>query len=103
MGQVGRKGDIMKNWLRCTIFPGQFTGEYAVRGNLFDGTGFSLFAEKQDLEFTQEPTLDNPIQGWIHIEVGPLKDDLLLVTLPQPSFENGQVITVKENQVRDYR
>jgi len=90
----------MKNWLKCMIFPGQFTGEYAVQGKLFDGTGFSLFAEKEDLEFTREPTFDKAVEGWIRIELGPQKDDLLLVTLPQPSFENGQTITVRTKQVR---
>jgi len=90
----------MKNWLKCMIFPGQFTGEYAVQGKLFDGTGFSLFAEKEDLEFSREPTFEKPVEGWIHIELGPQKDDLLLITLPQPSFENGQTITVRTEQVR---
>ena len=93
----------MKKWLRCTIFPGQFSSEYAIQGRLFDNTGFSLFAEKEDLdlEFGGEPTFDKPVEGWIRIEIGPQKDDLLLVTLPHPSFENGQVITVKANQIRD--
>jgi hypothetical protein len=91
----------MKTWLKCTIFPGQFTGEYAVQGKLFDGTGFSLFAEKEDLKFSGEPTFDKPIEGWISIELGPKKDDLLLVTLPQATFENGQTITVKTSQVRN--
>jgi hypothetical protein len=91
----------MGSWLECTILPGQFTGEYAVRGKLFDGTGFSLFAEREDLEFTGEPSFDRPLEGWIRIDVGPQKADLLLVTLPQASFENGQVITVKTNQVRN--
>jgi len=90
----------MKNWLKCTIFPGQFTGEYAVQGELFDGTGFSLFAEKEDLDFAREPTFDKAVEGWIRIELGPQKDDLLLVTLPQPSLENGQTITVRTGQVR---
>ena len=91
----------MEKWLGCTISPGQFTGEYAVRGNLFNGKGFSLFAEKEDLSFTKEPVLDNPVQGWIRIVLGPPKGDLLLVTLPRPTFENGQTITVKTNQLRD--
>lgn len=91
----------MRNWLKCTILPGQFTGEYAVQGKMFDNTGFSLFAEKRDLDFSGQPTFEKPVEGWIRIELGPKKDDLLLVTLPQPTFENGQTITVKTNQVKN--
>ncbi len=90
----------MGNWLSCTISPGQFTGEYAVRGKLFDDTGFSLFAERDVLQFGKEPSSENPVEGWIRIKIGPKKGDLLLVTLPRPTFENGQTITVKTDQVK---
>ncbi len=91
----------MEKWLDCTISPGQFTGEYAVRGNLFDGTEFSMFAEKDDVKFEEEPTWDKHIEGLIRIVPGQQKDNLVLVTLPKPSFENGQIITIKTDQVRD--
>lgn len=40
----------MENGLfQCEISPGQFTGEYAVSGVMFDGEGFSLFATQSDL------------------------------------------------------
>lgn len=100
-GNEEKKEIIMLNKLECMISPGQFTGEYAVWGELFDKTGFSLFAEKKDLEFSEEPTFDKPVKGWIRIKLGPQKDDLLLVTLPQPTFENGQTITVKTSQVKN--
>ena len=91
----------MEKWLDCTVSLGQFSGEYSVQGQLFDGTGFCLFAEKDVLKFEQEPVKDKAVQGRIRILLGHLKDDLLLVTLPQPTFENGQTITVRANQVRD--
>jgi len=91
----------VRNWLKCRIFPGQFTGEYAVQGRLFDNTEFSLFVEKQYLDFSEEPTFDKPVEGWIRVEPELHKDDLLLVSLPQPTFENGQSITVKMDQVKD--
>jgi len=97
----GRKGTFMTKWLECRIFPGQFTGEYAVQGKLFDDTGFSLFAEEEDVRFSGEPSFDNAVDGLIRIELGPRKDDLLLVTLPQPTFENGQTITVRASQIRN--
>lgn len=90
----------MEKWLDCTISSGQFTGEYAVQGKLFDETGFSLFAEENDLKFDERPTENRSVKGCIRIMVGRQEDNLVLVTLPQPSFENGQTITVKTSQVR---
>ena len=90
----------MKKWLSCRIYPGLFDEEFAVEGNLFDGTGFSLFAEKEDLEYNEEPTPNKPTEAWIRVILGSQKEDLLLVTLPKPTFENGQTITVRTNQVR---
>lgn len=94
----------MEKWLECTVSPGQFTGEYAIQGKLFDGTEFSMFAEKEHLKFKKErePTEDEPVVGWIRIVPGPQKDKLLLVRLPQPTFENGQTISVKASQIKDF-
>ena len=44
----------MGNWLECIISPGQFTGEFAVQGKMFDSTDFSLFAPKEDLQFSEK-------------------------------------------------
>jgi hypothetical protein len=93
----------MEKWLDCTISPGQFTGEYAVQGELFDNTEFSMFAENRDLKFKDEPEPDKPVKGWIRVVPLTEKSGLLLITLPQPTFENGQTITVKSNQVREFR
>ena len=91
----------MGKWLDCTISPGQFTGEFAVGGKLFNDSGFSLFAEREDLKFDKEPSRDEHVTGHIRVVVGSEKDDLLLVTLPQSTFENGQTITVKKGQIKD--
>jgi hypothetical protein len=96
-----KKGQIMGKWLNCIIYPGLFDEEFAVEGNLFDGTGFSLFAEKEDLRYNEEPAPNKPVNALIRVVPGLQKDDLLLVTLPKPTFENGQTITVKTNQVKD--
>ena len=90
----------MEEWLECTITPGQYSGEYAIQGEMFDNTGFSLFAPKEDLRFPEEPTANKPVQGLIRIVPGAQKDDLLLVSLPRPTFENGRTITVKKEQLR---
>lgn len=90
----------MGKWLECTITPGQFTGEYAIQGEMFDKSGFSLFAPKNDLRFSGEPTRDKPIKGLIRVMPRAEKDDLILVSLPRPTFENGRTITVKKTQLQ---
>lgn len=93
--------ELEMKWLDCTISMGQFTGEFAVQGKLFDNTEFSLFAERENLKFVEEPEQDKSVDGYIRVITGPQKDDLLLVALPQPTFGNGQTVTVKINQVSD--
>ena len=90
----------MEGWLECTISPGQFSGEYAIRGEMFDETGFSLFAPKKDLRFSEEPTRNKPVKGLVRVVQSATKEGLLLVSLPRPTFENGRTITVKKTQLR---
>ena len=94
------KGVIMGEWLKCTISPGQFSGEYAVQGKMFDDSGFSLFAPKADLRFKEEPTKEKSVEGLVRVVSGATKEDLLLVSLPRPTFENGRTITINENQLK---
>ncbi len=89
----------MEKWLECTITLGQFSGEYAVQGEMFDATDFSLFAPKKDLKFDEEPATGKPVKGLIRIVPGAQKEDLLMVSLPRPTFENGRTITIKKNQL----
>ena len=91
----------MKEWLECKISPGQFSGEYAVQGKLFDTTDFSLFAPKKDLKFDEEPVTGKPVNGLIRIVQGEQKENLQLVSLPRPTFENGRTITVNKAQLRE--
>jgi len=88
-------------WLRCKVMPGQYSGECAIRGRLFNDSEFSLFADKNDVDFDGELSKDKPIDGWLKVIPGPQKGNLLLVGLPQPAFENGNNIIVKIGQVRD--
>ena len=90
----------MKNWFSCIISPGQFTGEFAVRGELFDGSGFSLFAQSEDIRFKEEePSEGKSVDGWIRVSLLDQKEDMFLVSLPQSTFENGQAITVSAARV----
>jgi hypothetical protein len=95
------KGAVMEKWLECTITLGQFSGEYAVQGEMFDATDFSLFAPKKDLIFHEEPATGKPVKGLIRIVPGAQKEDLVMVSLPRPTFENGRTITINKNQIRE--
>ena len=88
-------------WLDCTISLGQFSGEFAVRGELFDNTGFSLFVEEEYVRFEGTPTVDKPVHGLVRITTLQKEDDLCLVALPQPTIENGCSITVKSDKVKE--
>jgi len=90
----------MTRWLDCEISQGQFTGEYAVKARMFDETEFSLFVPKDYLNFREEPTIDKSVNGQISVSVTDQKDELVLVNLPRPTFENGRSITVKESQLK---
>ena len=90
----------MDKWLDCTISEGQFTGEFAVQGKMFDSTDFSLFAPKEVLRFNEEPTKNKHVQGSIRVTPLGQKGDLTLIALPRPTFENGRAITVKTSQIR---
>lgn len=90
----------MTRWLDCEISQGQFTGEYAVKARMFDETEFSLFVPKDFLNFSEEPTIDKSVNGQISVSVTDQKDELVLVNLPRPTFENGRSITVKESQLK---
>ncbi len=89
----------MTHWLNCTISLGQFDGEYAVKGSLFNGAAFSLFASVDDLEFSDSPKESQPVRGYMRVVPLEERDDLTLVSLPQPSFENGRTITVKKAEI----
>src|SRR6266404_2559148 len=91
----------MEAWLRCTLHPGQFSSELAAVVRSFNGKLFSLFVPKFDLNYQDNPTEDNPVDGWIKVEI--IKEDtngLFLVMLPQSTLENGQYLTVTADQQR---
>jgi len=90
----------MATWLDCEISQGQFTGEYAVKARMFDETEFSLFVPRDCLNFSEEPSPNTSVHGLISVSVADRKDDLVLVHLPRPTFENGRSITVKESQLK---
>lgn len=90
----------MDTFLRCKISRGQFSREVAVRGATFDGTGYSLFAEKDDVEFDGPLQGFEEVDGWMRVEVLQEERGLALVRLPAEAFENGYFLTVNADQVQ---
>ena len=72
--------------LRCTVTPGQFTGEYAISAAQSNGRRFSLFADEDFVES------DNGMgEGWLSVHVVDHKGDDTLIRLPAQSLEGGQL------------
>jgi hypothetical protein len=88
-------------WLKCKVMPGQYSGECAIRGQLFNNKEFSLFAEKRHVNFKGELSLKKSIDGWLQVEGGLKEGNLVVVNLPQPAFENGRNIIVKTEQTKE--
>lgn len=91
----------MEAWLRCTLYPGQFSSELAVVVKSYHGRQFSLFAQKSDLQFDLPPTRDLGTEGWIRVDLVKRAGPLFLIGLPQSTLENGQYLTVTADQFRD--
>ena len=89
----------METWLKCKVSPGQFSIEYAVQVEAFDGRRVSLFAPTDEVDTDKQPTGSSPVDGRIRVTVEAKKDDLLLVRLPRQTLENGQHVTVRSSQL----
>lgn len=88
-------------WLKCKVMPGQYSGECAIKGRLFNDKEFSLFAEKRHVNFEGNLSIEKPIDGWLRVERGQQEGNLVVVNLPQPAFENGRNIIVKTEQIKE--
>jgi hypothetical protein len=90
----------MTTQLRCTLSPGQFSNEYCVSIQSFNGRNFSLFASRDDVQSTGSPTEDQSVDGWLNVEIVNQTVSHFLVRLPQSTLENGQHISVSPSQLR---
>ena len=84
----------MAAYLNCNIAPGQFSGEYAIRGSAQAGE-FSLFAPKECVETGSGDT------GLLRVKVLKKDGSRALVELPVQTFENGQAVTVNFDQITE--
>jgi hypothetical protein len=91
---------MMTAELRCQLYPGQFSNEYAVVVESFSGRGFSLFASREDVQREREPSLDEPTTGWLKVKLLEQKGNNFLVLLPQTTLENGSYLAVRHDQLR---
>ena len=85
--------------LRCQVSPGMFSGEVAVRSRAADGTEFSLFVSDDFGECDRAIPADGSVDGWLCVEVLASEGPLVLVRLPDQTFENGQTLTVRDTEV----
>src|SRR5436853_2538223 len=86
--------------LRCRLYPGQFSSEFAVIVESFNGRAFSLFASREDVESDREPTQDEPSDGWLKVKVLEPEGTNVLVLLPQSTIEDGSYLAVRHDQLR---
>jgi hypothetical protein len=89
----------MAHWLRCRVYPGQFSAEYAVVIHQSDGSEVSLFAPQELVQCPQTPSFDHPVSGWIRVQLVEQQGKEMLVGLPRSTLENGQYITVATDQL----
>ena len=90
----------MQAEIRCQVYPGQFSSEFTVVVEAFQGRVYSLFASRNDVRTEQDPTQDEPTEGWLRVHVLKHEGNNVLVQLPQSTIENGQYLAVRQDQIR---
>jgi len=86
--------------IRCKVFPGQFSNEYAVKATQIGGESFSLFAPISAVETEETPTRDKAVDGWLTVTIWELKGDKAIIRLPRESFESGRFVTMSVTQFK---
>jgi len=97
--RLNAKGKAMEYWLRCTVYPGQFSVEFAVVVRQSDGSQVSLFVPHEFVDCAGIPASNSPVPGRLRVALIDKRENLALVHLPRPTLENGQDITVEANQL----
>jgi hypothetical protein len=89
----------MENWLRCRVYPGQFSVEYAVVVRQSDGSDASLFVPQEFVECSPSPSFDRPTDGLLRVQLIERQGQLALVRLPRSTLEHGDYVTVQAAQL----
>src|SRR5262249_593403 len=92
----------MESQIRCKVFPGQFSSEYAVKAQQTNGEWFSLFVPIVTVEVDEAVNRERAFDGWLKVEVWEVKDDKAIVKLPRESFESGRFVTVSVSQFKSH-
>ena len=90
----------MDTWIECVVVPGQFSGEYAVQIDTYDGKSLILFARDDEVELEGPVGGSGPKRARLAASIVDRSGDLLLVRLPRQTLENGQYVTLKESQIQ---
>src|SRR5262249_13377098 len=91
---------VMSAQLRCQLYPGQFSSEFTVIVESFNGRAFSLFAAREDVQYDWEPSQDQPAEGWLKVKILETDGNNLLLQLPQSTLGNGSYLAVRRDQLR---
>ena len=83
----------------CEVGVGQFGSEFAISGKSADGSAFSLFAPEDYVDWDEAPTETRTVGGWLRVLVVEKQGNRVLVRLPRQAMENGEFITVREDQL----
>jgi len=92
----------MDFFIRCKVYPGQFSNEYAVSGVQADGSRFSLFAPETFVEPDERVTRDRSVDGWLKVGIWEQQGDRAVVKLPRESLEVGRYVTIRADQFRTW-
>jgi hypothetical protein len=90
----------VKNFVRCKVYPGQFSDEFAVSGEQANGQRFSLFVPTNYVAPDQTPTRESSVDGWLQISIWEQSGYEAVVRLPRESFESGRFVTVRLDQLQ---
>src|SRR5262245_1397583 len=82
----------------CEIGVGQFVNEFSVSLRSANDREFSLFAPKDYVDYERAPTRNETVRAWLRVLVADRKGQMVLIRLPRQAIENGEFVTVREDQ-----
>ena len=85
--------------LRCRVYPGQFSDEYAVSAEEANGNRFSLFVPSNHVRPVAPPSRETTVDGLMRVDLCDESNETALVKLPRESFESGRFVTVRRDQL----
>jgi hypothetical protein len=87
--------------LRCKVYPGMFSNKFVVVVEDFQGQNSSLFARRFKVRVDREPTHDEPVIGWMKVQLLERAGNVIPVWLPDTTIENGQHLVVRPAQLAE--